>query len=50
MKILFWQYLLMGGEVDNESNIVLLLLIGSLVTPPPIFALIGNNDFVAKFE
>ena len=46
MKIVFWQYNLMGGELGNESNID--LLSGSSATPLPIFASIGNDDFVAK--
>ena len=47
MRIVFWQYLLMGGELGNESNIDVLLR--SSATPPPIFASIGNDNFVAKF-
>ena len=47
MGIVFWQYLLMGGELGNESNIDVLL--GSSATPPPIFALVGKDSFVAKF-
>ena len=35
-----------GSRSGNESYIDLLL--GSSATPPPIFALIGNNDFVAN--
>ena len=47
MKIVFWQYPLMGGELGIESNIDFLL--GSSATPLPIFASIGSDDFVAKF-
>ena len=40
----------MGGELGNESNIDVLLLIGSSATPPSIFASIENDSFVAKFK
>ena len=40
-------YILIGGGLGNESNIDVLL--GSSARPVPIFASIGNEDFVAKF-
>ena len=41
--IVFWQHLLMGGELDDETcNDVLLV---SSALPPPNFTLIGNDDF-----
>ena len=39
----------MGGELGNEGNIDVFLLIGSSAAPPPTFASIGNDDSVAKF-
>ena len=39
----------MGGELSNASSVDVPLLKGSSATPPPIFASIGNDDFVAKF-
>ena len=44
--IVFWQHLLMGGELDDETNIDLLL--ASSTMPPTNFALIGNDDFIAN--
>ena len=46
MEIVLWQYLLMGGELGNETNIGLLL--GCSAMSPPNFALIGNDDFITK--
>ena len=39
----FWQYLLIGGELGSETYIDALLVSSAL--SPPIFTLIGNDDF-----
>ena len=45
---MFWSYLLMGGDLGNESYIDLLIV--STALSPPIFLLIGRNDFYTKFQ
>ena len=46
-EIVFWRYLLMGGELGTDTNIG--LLVGSSAISPPTFALIGNDDFISNF-
>ena len=45
-EIVFGRYLLMGGELGNETNVDLVL--GSSAMSPPNFALIVNDDFITN--
>ena len=47
MEIMFCQYTLMGGVLGNITNIG--IFVGSSAKSPPIFALIGNDDFGTDF-
>ena len=44
---MFGQYLLMGGELGNETQVG--LLVGSSGRSSPIFALIGIDGFTGNF-
>ena len=46
VKIVFWRYLLMGGELGTETNIG--LLVGSSGMSQPFFALIGNTTILFR--
>ena len=47
MVIVFSEYLLMSGELGNESHVG--LLVGSSAKYSPIFALVGIDDFNTNF-
>ena len=50
VEIVFWRYIfmgLMGVELGTETNIS--LLVGFSAMFPPIFALIGNDNFLPNF-
>ena len=46
MESCVWQFLSMGGQLGNETNIDLLL--GSSTISPTNLALIGNDDFITN--
>ena len=49
MEIALLQCLLIGGELGNESDQSVGLLVGSLAKPTPTFALIGIDSFNTNF-
>ena len=47
MEIVFWRYIMLGGELGTDANIG--LLVGYSAKSSPIFALIGKDDFTTNF-
>ena len=47
MEILFRRHILMGGELSTETSIGLLVRCSAMC--PPVFASIGNDDFIFSF-